>query len=417
VTARDPQGLPRSLAYDDYNNFAPRVGFAWNPKSLGGRTVFRGAYGLFYQRELANTWIDLAINDPFIRQTNINLDNDPTSPFYFARYNLARPTALAPTSPQLVFSVDPNWRDGLIHQWNFNIQQALGFGTVLQVAYVGNRGLRMPRATLPNQPDPGPGPVAARRPFANFGQINGLDSGGDAHYQGLQVQAEKRYSNGMQFIAGYTYGKCISNSDATFVGEGTSIQNGRDFHQQQGLCTQDFRQRLTTSWLYELPFGKGQRFMNTGGVANAILGGLQVGSILTLQDGFPITALCGGGVIQNGGGVCYPNATGISPNLKRSEKKRERFFNTDAFVGWPRQATVCVGTQPNTIIGHHHQLRRFSDKKFASESAISNSGLSSSICRIIRFSATGESIAPNYGVITSTKIDSRQIQFGLKLVF
>ena len=83
VTARDPQGLPRSLAYDDYNNFAPRVGFAWNPKSLGGRTVFRGAYGIFYQRELANTWIDLAINDPFIRQTNINLDNDPTQSLLF----------------------------------------------------------------------------------------------------------------------------------------------------------------------------------------------------------------------------------------------------------------------------------------------------------------------------------------------
>ena len=64
----------------------------------------------------------------------------------------------------------------------------------------------------------------------------------------------------MQFIAGYTYGKCISNSDATFVGESTSIQNGRDFHQQQGLCTQDFRQRLTVSWVYDLPFGRGKAF-------------------------------------------------------------------------------------------------------------------------------------------------------------
>lgn len=127
VTARDPQGLPRSLAYDDYNNFAPRVGFAYNPKLLGGRTVVRGAYGIFYQRELANTWIDLAINDPFIRQTNFNLDLDPASSFYWGRYDLTRPTALAPSIPLLVFSVDSNWRDGMIHQWNFNIQQSLGF--------------------------------------------------------------------------------------------------------------------------------------------------------------------------------------------------------------------------------------------------------------------------------------------------
>ena len=117
----------------------------------------------------------------------------------------------------------------MVHQWNFNVQQSLGFGTVLQVAYVGNRGLRLPWSTLSNQPSPGPGPIQPRRPYPNFGLIYGLGSGGDSYYHGLQIQAEKRYSNGLLFMAGYTYSKCISTSDSTFVGEGTSIQNGRDF--------------------------------------------------------------------------------------------------------------------------------------------------------------------------------------------
>jgi hypothetical protein len=73
ITAKNPEGYPAALAYDDFNNFAPRFGFAYNPKFLGGKTVLRGAYGTFYQRELANTWVDLAINDPLsVRPTSIS---------------------------------------------------------------------------------------------------------------------------------------------------------------------------------------------------------------------------------------------------------------------------------------------------------------------------------------------------------
>ena len=217
--------------------------------------------------------------------------------------------------------------------------------------------------------------------------------------------------------------RSITAAARTTDGDSLTPSNDYNLELERGLSAFDFRQRLTTSWLYELPFGKGQRFMNTGGVANAILGGWQVGGILTLQDGFPITALCGGGVIQNGGGVCYPNATGISPNLKRSEKKRERFFNTDAFVDLApgRPQFVFGNAARNTIIG----------PGIISFDASANKKFSFSESRYIEFrteffnmpnhpifSPPGRDMrTPNYGVITGTKIDSRQIQFGLKLVF
>src|SRR5581483_9353038 len=308
VTARNPAPLPRALAYNDNNNFAPRIGFAWTPAFLKGRTVIRSAYGIFYQREAANTWVDLAINDPFIRQTNINLDTTPSSPYYFAKYDLSRPLALAPPIPLLVFSVDPNWREGMIHQWNFNVQQQLGFGTVLQVTYVGNRGLRLPWSTLPNQPSPGPGPVDARRPYTNFGQISGLGSGGDSYYQGLQVQLEKRYSSGLQYIVGYTFGRCISTSDSTFVGESTSIQNGRDFSQQRGLCTQHVSQRLTASFVFDLPFGRGKKYLtNLSRPVDLIFGNWPVNGIYTARTGAPLTVVLAGDAPNVGDGSVRPD--------------------------------------------------------------------------------------------------------------
>ena len=93
--------------------------------------------------------------------------------------------------------------------------------------------------------------------------------------------------------------------------------------------------------------------MNSGGVADLLLGGWQVGGILTMQDGFPFTVQCGPGNIQNGGGVCYPDPTGVDWRLSGSERSRTRWFNTDAFVdrnpaGGPfRYGTVAR----NSLIG------------------------------------------------------------------
>src|SRR5262249_54564824 len=110
----------------------------------------------------------------------------------------------------------------------------------------------------------------------------------------------------------------------------------------------------TNSWLYELPFGKGRSFMNVGGLSNVLLGGWQFGGILTLQDGFPLTALCSSGAVQNGGGACYPDATGINPNFESGEdRKRQRFFNLDAFIDrGPIGPRYRYGNSArNTIIG------------------------------------------------------------------
>jgi hypothetical protein len=418
ITGRDPQGYPSALAYDDFNNYAPRFGFAYAPKFLGGKTVFRGAYGIFYQRELANTWVDLAINDPFIRQTTFNLDTDPASRFYFRNYDLSRPTALAPPSPLLTFAVDTNWREGQVHQWNFNVQQSLGFNTVVQIAYVGNRGLRLPWATLPNQPDPGPGPVQSRRPYPNFGQINGLGSGADAYYQSLQIQAEKRYSNDLQFIAGYTYGKCIDTSATTFVGEGTSIQNGRDFSQQRGLCTQDFRQRFTLSWLYSFPFGRGKKFLSSAPrAADLILGGWQMNGIYTARTGSPFTVTQPGDAPNVGDGSARPDQVG-DPN-EVANRSIDAFFNTAAFSP---AAPFRWGTAGrNTVTGPGINNWDFSlFKTFALHEAMRLQFRAEffNLFNHPEFAFPGSSIGTaQFGRISGTSRDPRDVQLSLKFLW
>ena len=148
-----------------------------------------------------------------------------------------------------------------------------------------------------------------------------------------------------------------------------------------------------------------------------------MGGILTLQDGFPFTVHCGPGNIQNGGGICYPDSTGANPNLPRSEQTRTRFFNTDAYVDRiPATGNFRYGnTARNSVIG----------PGIISFDASANKKFNLTESKYLEFrteifnlpnhpiwSPPGAQLrTANYGVINSTRIDSRQIQFALKLVF
>src|SRR5215475_6794519 len=152
----------------------------------------------------------------------------------------------------------------------------------------------------------------------------------------------------MTLRAGYTYGKCISNSDATFVGEGTSIQNGRDFHQQRGLCTQDFRQRLTVSWVYDLPIGRGKALL--GAATRAVdlaFGGWQINGIYTARSGSPFTVTQPGDAPNVGDGSARPNLIS-NPNTV-SDRTVDQFFNTAAFAAAPAFTWGTAGR--NIVIG------------------------------------------------------------------
>ena len=167
------------------------------------------------------------------------------------------------------------------------------------------------------------------RPFPQFGRHAGDERAESLELQRALPQGCRSGSrSGLSFLSSFSYGKSIDNGSGVRTTDGDSLtpSNNYDLELETGPSAFDFRQRWTTSWIWDLPFGQDRRFLNRGGVLDCVLGGWQIGGILTLQDGFPFTVLCGTGTIQNGGGGCYPD-----PHRRRTGSCRQR-AQPDALV-------------------------------------------------------------------------------------
>jgi hypothetical protein len=412
ITAKDHSqfGFPRSLVDNDNNNFAPRLGFAWSPSQVK-RYVLRGGYGIFYQRETSNSWIDLAINPPFINQTFFILDSTQAGSFDFQN-----PFALAPPIPLLFFAIDKHWRDGYVQEWNLDNQFSITPNLVVDIAYVGNKGTRLPNLIPINQAVPGPGDVQSRRPFPNFGSLNFRLSNSSATYHGLQTRVERRFANGFSFLASYTFSKAIN--DASIYENDPGPQNVRDLRAEKGLASQDVRQRLVMSYVYELPFGRGKRFGSSStGVSQQLIGGWQVNGITTLQSGQPFTPILGFDNADVGDGTARPDLVG-DPILARGDRSRLRWFNTDAFAA-PAPGTFGTAGR-NPVIGPGLNNFDFSVVKrfeFSEQRSLEFRTEVFNIFNHSNFVTAGNVLGtPSFGQLTSAR-DPRDIQFGFKFLF
>jgi hypothetical protein len=403
-------GYPRALIDNANNDFAPRVGFAWMP--AGQRLVVRAGYGWFYQRETSNSWEDLSINPPFINQTSFNLD-----PTQVANFDLHNPFALAPPIPLLVFAMQKNWRDGYVQEWNFDTQYSITPNLVADVAYVGNKGTKLPDAIPINEAVPGPGDSQTRRPYQNFGSITYRDSEGYATYNGLQTRLERRFASGLSFLAAYTFSKTL-NDQSLYETDTGGPQDIRNLKSEKGLAPQDVRHRFVMSYVYELPLGRGKHFgSSAGGVMEQVIGGWQVTGITTLQSGQPFTALMGFDNANVGDGTARPNQVG-NPNLSRGKRSPTHWFDTNAFVAPPFGTFGNAGR--NDIIGPGLNNFDFSALKIfrlAEERRIEFRTEIFNIFNHTNFTTVGNVInTGSFGQLTASR-DPRIIQFGLKVLF
>jgi hypothetical protein len=406
----------RRLQINDRNDWAPRLGVAWQ---ITSKTVLRTGAGIYYARDIGNADFELVRNPPFTVQraepANQFLPNLTwTQPFD----GVFRPS----------FTLANQWgeRTPYVGQWSFGLQQQITGDMTLEVTYLGSFGAKLRRLMSYNVAPPGEGNVNDRRPFPAVGSVQLQNGPGHSSYHGLQSRLTRRFANGLTLLGSFSYSKSIDNASAVRSSNFEALRppDPHDLTRERGLSSFDFRKRLTVSWLYELPFGSGRRWLGSSSrFANAVLGGWQLGGILTLQDGFPVTAYCGPGNIQNGGDGCYPDAVGINPNLSRDQKTPTRFFDTAAFVNrLPGGPAFRYGNSArNTINGpgiinwdfsanKNFQLTERTRLEFRSEFFnLPNHPI---------FGAPGTNVGtPTYGVISSTAIDSRQIQFALKLSF
>jgi hypothetical protein len=398
----------------DYNDVAPRVGMAW---SVTPKTVVRAGGGIYYVRDIGNAVFDIVRNAPFtIRR------NEPAESF---RPNLSFEQPFARTgAPTFILAAQYEQPSSYIGQWSAGFQRELPGAISAEVTYFGSRGVHLRRLMTYNNAEPSQLPnTNDARPFPKFGGMQVMAAPSSSKYHALYLKAQKRFSHGISFLSSFAYGKSIDNGSGirTTVGDSLTPSNNYDLGLETGPSAFDFRKRWTTSWIWELPVGRDRRWLNRGGVADYVLGGWQLGGILTFQDGFPLTITCGPGNVQNGGGVCYPDATGVDWKLDSSERSRTRWFNTDAFVDRLTPGPFRYGTvKRNSVVGPGFTSFDMSiDKKFDVSNDYVEFRLEIfNVPNLPVWGQPGSQLrTPNYGVITSTRMDSRQIQLGLKYVF
>ncbi len=325
----------RSTVRPDKNDFAPRLGLAWQPRP---RWTVRTGYGLFFAQDTVNPVWDMARNLGF-RESAISLDLLPTS-------NVANPwsvkTAGSGTcsnwsglclSGLYTFSNEVNRRTAYVHQYLLNVQHQLTNTLLVEVGYQGNAGHKLQRMYGWNDPIYRSGPDDTRssnnrRPFGGsaYGRIQTIGGHVNSNYNSGIVKLQQRFSKGLTYLVGYTWSRSIDAGSGIRTNDGDNLfpANGHDFSSERGLSQFHQLHRFTASTLYEIPIGKGKKDLGTA--ANAILGDWSLGTILTMSTGTPFNGGdCGdiAGITQGSRG----DATGVS--LFMDKPTADQYFRRD----------------------------------------------------------------------------------------
>jgi hypothetical protein len=353
VFANTCQGCNPRWADTKYHDVGPRIGFAYNPN--GGRFVIRGGYGIIYS---PLQYTDFGGNQvQGFSATPTFTSPDSFSPA-FNWDNGFPPFTPAPiTNPSVVNKGNPNYiqsrfgQPGIIQSWSFQVQGQVSKDMVATVGYVGQRsqnlrsaimnwnniahqflalgtvlnqplatntaGFQAPYANFFNDWGTNVNIAQALRPFPQYGYLymDVLQNIGQSTYQSLQATLERRFSGGLSLQASFTWAKDITDADSILPGINagiTQIQDPGNLRNEKALSSQDIPYTFTAAFLYELPFGRGKRFLSHG-IGGAILGGWQIGGVLRYQKGTPISFGCGQGIPGWDNCVRFNRVFGVSP--------------------------------------------------------------------------------------------------------
>lgn len=344
--------------------FAPRFGFAFRPFN-DDKTVVRGGYGIFFDsaegREIDGAsdiypYVSRGNYVQTLGQTNL-LTTDQMFP-NFASLGAATPAA----NTFLAVSMSPEPRNPYVQQWSLSVQRSLASNTTLELNYIGTKGthLLMRRniaqalppanpALCAANPTVGDCPVRARRPFPNFVTYIDSDWSGNSSYNAFNAKVEHRTSSFL-FTTVYTWAKSIDSKSAA-AGIGNDVAgwqgflNNHDIRRDRGRSEFDVDHRLVSSFVYELPVGRGKRFGgNLPKVADVVIGGWQVNGIATFQKGFPMTISAADvGGLNDTSGTNRADLVGTPRLLKTIDQ----WFDTSAFR---QPAAGFLGTSGRGIL-------------------------------------------------------------------
>jgi hypothetical protein len=356
----------RTQPYDgDWNNFGPRVGFAW--KVLGSeKTALRGGVGVFYAHPF-DAGVPNAVALGFSTAVTLNSpDNGITAPFYLRNGvpgGSTRPTlndsfgavAVGQNTNTAPAFFETSRRSGYSEQFNLGIQRQLGGTLKIEASGIGNLSRKLPSSNLNiDQILPGIlGPAHSTqkdRPFPQFSNLTAqLPSLGVSSYWAGVLRAEKRFSGGLNMIASYTYSKFLENCNDTGTTVGSDSGAYSNFYNRRadyGPSANDLRQRFSFSSVYELPFGPGKPWVSKGALAR-IVGGWGLGNVTVVQTGAPISVTTQtNNTNAFSAGAQRPDVL-RNPNLPSDQRTVTRWFDTGAFV---QPAIYTFGNSGRNIV-------------------------------------------------------------------
>jgi hypothetical protein len=413
----------------DKTSIAPRIGFAYQAMS---KTVVRAGYGIFYggeENQGGNP--NRGEGVPFNQTTTLSrpaaVGTFDANPFFNANAGVSGgfPLNIFSLNAPINFrSIAQNFRNPMVHKWNFSLQREFKGGNALELAYVGNHQAHQLHFSDPNAcyNDPRPNiECNVRRPVPNIAGVNYTSTFGFGRYAGLTAKWEKRFSQGLQYLVAYTWGHALATSGTPLSGSsGFGPKDARNYSAAYSSAAWDIRHSMTASFLYDLPVGKGKSLAVENKVANAIVGNWQVNGIMTLRTGSPFTL----GTNQCVGSFnnCTPDlVAGANPNDAPSGGRNANQWFNIAAVTKPAPGTPGnLGLQTNNVPGQAYMdLSLFKAVNLTERFKMQFRAEAFNLTNTPQFGSPNRTQGdPNFGRIFDTQQGTqRRTQFALRFMF
>lgn len=405
------------------NNFAPRLGIAWDPFRTG-KTAVRAGYGIFYDSPTVGFVEDNAwVNPPFAY--GLSIYNTSFS-------NPGEAQAAANLAPPYLRVADVNWHTPYTQQWSLDVQHQISNGFVVDVGYYGNKGTHLLGDIDINQVYPGvavaaglvppegvsdPSTLNSVRPYKGYGWIDSVSSLFSSNYHSLQASAQKQFAGNALINLAYTWSKNLTDHPSD---RWDSPQNTYDIRANYGPSYLDRKHIFTANFVYPLPWLKEQQ-----GLAGHVLGGWEFSGIIAYNSGTSSTVTSGQWLDHAGNGFLAGWYVSQLPDMWGNPNRgvphtMEQWFNTSVFADVPDGEYRLGNERRNSVRGPgfgRWDLSMFKNLKLTERTKLQFRAEAFNIWNHTNYSGIDTAMDSSfYGQVVSTR-DPRNIQFGLKLLF